>query len=344
VPVTDLLVHEGDVVISTQGRSFWILDDVTPLRQLSDSIAARRLHLFEPRVATRMRYPLHIGGVGQERTTPADPEFPPPGAMLAYWLGDTTATLRLEVRDARRRLVRVFSSDSGNAASAGAPAQGARTQGAVARRDSSGVRGETRLPLPPLEAVGASRLPRRAGLNRFTWDLAWAGPWEEKAARSGREGPLVAPGRYILRLTSGADTATRTLVVREDPRVTRDGVSNADLAAAAATALRLRDMVSEVNLVIARVERERRRLTSAAGAPGAAADTLARLDSLRALLVTPPVRYSRPALQEHVRYLYQAATGADQRLGRDILERERTLRKELDGVEQALRAMGMTGT
>jgi hypothetical protein len=116
-----------------------------------------------------------------------------------------------------------------------------------------------------------------------------------------------------------------------DPRVERDGVTLADLREQLAHNLRVRDMVSEVNAMVQRIDAARQRL---AGASGAARDTLARLEALRARIVTPPIRYSKPELQAHIQYLYGMTLGADQKVGRDALERYRQLRGELDQVER----------
>jgi hypothetical protein len=97
-PITDLKVHRKDLVISTQGRSFWILDNLTPLHQMSDAIAGAEgrdpssgATLFKPRDAYRFRYTAGFGGVESNRSNPADPQYPPAGAMIDYWLAGASA-------------------------------------------------------------------------------------------------------------------------------------------------------------------------------------------------------------------------------------------------------------
>jgi hypothetical protein len=124
-----------------------------------------------------------------------------------------------------------------------------------------------------------------------------------------------------VRLTVGDWSATRPLVVRIDPRIAREGVTQADLEAQLAHNLRVRDLVTEVNRLVARVAEAKRTATG---------DALARLNALEATLVTPPVRYSRPGLQAQIQYLYGLGTQADQRMGRDAAERYQTLRRELN--------------
>jgi photosystem II stability/assembly factor-like uncharacterized protein len=314
-PVTDVKVHRGDLVLSTQGRGFYILDDLSPLRQLGPATAAAPAHLFRPREAHRVRYPSRFGGAESARQSSGDPEYPPPGATVDYWLA-AAGPATLDVVDAGGRVVRSFSSAS----------SGERTQPPA----------EASMRAPTLERVGTPALPARAGLNRFVWDLAHAGPWDANAARAGRNGPMVLPGTYSLRLTAGGRTATQPLEVRADPRVLRDGVTPAVLREQLAHNLRVRDLVSDANRAAARLRAAKTRLTTAGPA---AADTLARLAAVEERLVTPPVRYSRPGLQAHVGYLYGLTTQADQQVGRDAAERYRTLRAAIDRELAALDAV-----
>ncbi|MEO7962655.1 MAG: hypothetical protein ABIT38_01965 [Gemmatimonadaceae bacterium] len=304
VPVTDIRVHHGDVVLSTQGRSFWVLDNVSVLRQLSDDALKGGAYLFTPRESIRHRYAGSFGGVEEDRANPADPQYPPMGAQLDYWLANANSAVTLDIVDSRGKVIRSFSS-------AGA--------------------GETQSVQPTMrqmsiERLGAPRLPNAAGTNRFYWDFSVAGPWDASARRSGRDGPLVVPGTYQVRLTSGSYTSTRQLVVKIDPRVARDGVTLADMQEQFDHNVKTRDMVSEVNQLAAQIDDGRKRLATAASA----ADTLKALEALRAKVIMPNIRYSKPELQAHIQYLYSMTTQADQRIGRDAIQRFNVLRKELD--------------
>ena len=312
-PVTDMKVHRGDLVLATQGRSFWILDDLTALHQLSDSLRGAPIALLAPRPAYRIQYPSRFGGAESNRAASGDPEYPPRGAAIHYWLASApSGTLTLDILDAAGRVVRSFSSE----------AEGERAQPPL----------EPGMRAPQLERVGTPRLPTARGLNRFTWDLAHAGSWSSNARRSGRNGPMALPGTYTVRLTSGGWSATQPLVLRMDPRVTRDGVTLADLRAQHAHNLRVRDMVTEVNMLVERLQAEAKKESAAGG----------RQEALRVVerkLVTPATRYSRPGLQAQIQYLYGLGTSADQKLGRDALERYATLRKELDAIQRELQPL-----
>jgi hypothetical protein len=149
------------------------------------------------------------------------------------------------------------------------------------------------------------------------------------------------PGNYRVRLTSGSWSATQQLAIRPDPRATADGITLAILHEQLEHNLRTRDLVTEVNQLVAQVDGARRRLGDAAGA---AADTLGKLNALRAKLVTPPIRYSKPELQAHIQYLYGMTLSADQKPGRDAVERYRVLRTELDErIKEARAILGNGG-
>ena len=307
-PVTDLRVHRKDLVLSTQGRSFWILDDLSPLHQLSDRVTRERPHLFAPREAVRYRYSAGFGGVEGSRPASAEqPEYPPSGAAIDYWLPAEGDTVTLDVLDERGRVVRSFSSE----------AAGER---AVPTAEPSMRRVE-------MERVGTPRLPAKAGLNRFVWNASLPGPWSESAERSGRNGPMAAPGRYAVRLKVGDYSATQPLLLRADPRLARDGVTGAVMAEQLAHNVRVRDLVSEANLLAERMKAARTRLTKQGG--GAADSTLAALEPLERRLVAESVRYGRPGLQTQIAYLYEMNLNADQKVGRDAVARYATLRREL---------------
>jgi hypothetical protein len=324
--VTDLKVHKKDLVLSTQGRSFWILDNLTPLHQLTDAIAQANANLFKPRDAYRFRYTAGFGGVESNRSNPADPQYPPAGAMIDYWLPNgLNGDITLEVLDGTNTVIRRFSSEGA----------GERQQ----PPDQPGMRA------PELVTVGTPRLPKATGLNRFTWDLTLAPPVDPGRQGGGggggggggrSNGPVVVPGNYTVRLAAGGKTMTQPLVIRIDPRVQKDGVTLADLREQFQHNMRVRDMVTEVNTLVANIENARQRLRNASGA---AADTLKKIDDLRAKLVTPAIRYSKPELQAHIQYLYSLTSQADQKIGRDAVDRLKVLRVELDARQAEARAL-----
>ena len=128
---------------------------------------------------------------------------------------------------------------------------------------------------------------------------------------------MVAPGTFAVRLTANGASATQPLVLRADPRVARDGITQTVLETQLAFNLKVRDLVSDANHVAEQLR-------------------TAKMPALDAEFFTPPVRYSRPGLQAHITYLYGMTTGADQRVGRDAIERYAELRKALDALKSKL--------
>jgi hypothetical protein len=131
-----------------------------------------------------------------------------------------------------------------------------------------------------------------------------------------------------VKLTSETSTETKPLTVMEDPRITQAGVTTAQLREQFEISLKVRDLVSDVNKLVARVRQAQAKLRNSTGPD---ADRLAKLNELASHLITPSIRYSKPELQTHITYLYTLSSGADQKLGHDVTERYAVLRKELDG-------------
>jgi len=310
-PVTDMKLYRGDLVLSTQGRSFWILDDVTALSRLSDRIMARPAELLKPRDSWRLRYASGFGGEESNRTSSADPQYPPRGAMIDYLLArNTPGPVTIDILDRSGSVIRSYTSEMQQQVMVHLPPD---------------------LHTPDMALVGTSRLTTNAGLNRVIWDFAYPGPWDSNPRRNGRDGPLAPPGTYTVRLTANGVTQSQPLVLRADPRVTRDGVTTEILRAQLAHNLRVRDLVSEVNIAVAKL--------SAVDKTGRTAHALRQLQSLQQLLVTPSIRYSEPALQSNIQYLYTAALSADQRVGHDAQMRYVELRRQLDDVMLRLRPL-----
>ncbi len=205
--VRDLVVHGDDLVAATHGRGFWILDDITPLRQAADAEAAAGAYLYQPAIAIRVRR-------DQNTDTPLPPEEPaarnpPDGAVIDFWLKDATrGPVTLEFLSSSGALLRRFSSTDGISPT---PAELAKQMNVSLFW--------ARIPRP---------LPGITGMHRFVWDLHMAPPESIEhdfpiSAIPGNtprqpEGPLVVPGRYTVRLTVIGVRYERPLTIQMDPR------------------------------------------------------------------------------------------------------------------------------
>jgi hypothetical protein len=336
-PITDIEVWRQDLVLSTMGRSFWVLDDLTPLHQLTPAVRDAGAHLFAPRAAYRARW---VGSL--ERRFPGfAPEYPPMGAAIHYVLHQPAqGTLRLEILDEKGAVLRSFESAAPGGGSAGAARAEAAEQGMRAPQARSGS--------PPL--VNA------AGMHRFVWDLRLDGPRAALGQRTGGAGPIVAPGSYTVRLDAGDWSATQPLEVRIDPRVAAEGVTDADLEAQLALSVRIRDALSELRDAVARIRKLRERVAdrrqqaieggfATADSPlvAQALSIEARFSEIERLLVqTAEGKVGaelEPQLDDQLDYLYGMLQGADQRPGHDAYERFDDVRRELDAQLAALEAL-----
>lgn len=295
-PVTDLKVFRGDLVVSTMGRGVWILDQVSVLRQIS-KLSAGQTTLLEPSPAYRIRYDVMTG--------PADPQFPPPGAVIDYVLGAQAGEgARLEVFDAAGKRIRVFESG---------PVQGLET--------TQGMRA------PETRPVGPPALSTKAGGHRFIWDLRHEGV----PGFRGMRGPLVAPGEYRLRLSVGAFSEERSLMVRSDPRLIKDQVTDAMIAEQTRLLLDIRDKVAEARSLLQKAGESRSRARADRSPQGAS--RLAALDAVIARLETAGGFYPQPMLIDQFAAVARMLGQADQKPGRDAYERFHDLVLELEAVK-----------
>ena len=309
VPINDIKIHRGDLIIATQGRGFWIMDNLSPLY---DRQFASTGYLFKPRDQYRMRY---SGGGGFGRGGPWLPQYPQAGAQIDYYVpANYSGEVKLEVLDAKNAVIRTFSSEA-----PGRPAGGGGGGGGDPDEDMR----------PAFGGGGQARPSKAPGLNRFTWDLRYPGPWNAATnAPAPGGGPTAVPGQYQVRLTLGGAPMTRSFTLREDPRVTEDGVTQATLQEQFDIGVKVRDLVSDANKLAARVRDAKR-----ANLP---ADIKAQVDAVEAQLITPPIRYSKPELLTHITYLFSLTNQADQKLGRDVTERYTFLKAELDRLTAAM--------
>lgn len=202
--IRDLVIKDDDVVVGTHGRSFWILDDITPLRQLTAAVGRADIHLYRPQNAIRFRW-------NKNTDTPLPQEEPagqnpPDGAIINYWLKQPAQRVALDVLDATGRMVRSYSSED------------------PPETMLEGVN------VPPYWVRPPQVLEKQAGMQRFVWDLRYAAPAGANFAypiaaiyrNTPRvpNGPWVAPGTYTVRLTVDGKAFRQPLAVRMDPRVT----------------------------------------------------------------------------------------------------------------------------
>ena len=202
--IRDLVIHGDDVVVGTHGRSFWILDNITSLRQIDSAIAVSDVHLFTPQTTYRVCR-------DNNTDTPLPPEEPagknpPDGAMLDYFLRFAANEVEIEIVDSAGKIVRKFSST-----------------------DKPEQINESKLNIPKYWIRPQQMPPTVAGMHRFVWDLHYPAPQsvrhEYPIAAIYRDtprlplGPAALPGRYTVKLSVNGKSYTQSLMIKMDPRV-----------------------------------------------------------------------------------------------------------------------------
>jgi photosystem II stability/assembly factor-like uncharacterized protein len=204
--IRDLVIHENDVVVGTHGRSFWILDDISPLRQLTAATAASEVVLFAPSAAYQVRR-----SVATDTPLPPDEPTspnPPDGAVIDYFLkARATGPVTLEILDSKMNLVRRFTS-----------------------ADPVDTVNPDTLEIDPRWIRPARPLQTDAGPHRFVWDLHYPsldgarGRYPISAiyhdTPPASTGPAVMPGKYTIKLSVGGKVFEQPLIIKMDPRVT----------------------------------------------------------------------------------------------------------------------------
>lgn len=254
VPIHDLVVKDDDLVVATHGRSFWILDDISPLRQMSDEVPESKVHLFTPRPAYRF---ISSGGfhdkptAGKSYTSSGTFIFayrqqekpngekvskyldagqnPPSGVIVHYYLKEKPeGQITLTFLEAGGKVIRTFSSEEKKeeqVISVGTEADGK-------------------------EKKEGPHVPKAAGANRFVWDMHYADPVKIEGYKDSEDflvGPPAPPGTYQVQLKVGDQTYSAEFQIKKDPQISS---TQEDLQAQFELLLAIRDKVSEAHNTI----------------------------------------------------------------------------------------------
>ena len=324
VPINDIKIHHNDLVVATQGRALWVLDNLAPLQQITPQVTTTAGHLYKPRDGYRTRVAPNILG-------PSIDYFLPTGS---------SGPVTIEILDAAGSVVNTYNSETpvggggrGRGGRGGQPASQQPAPTAAGRGGAPGTAPTTTSMEPPddPDAGGGGgrgrggpppRVTKEGGHNRFVWDARYS---------TGLSAP---PGRYQARVKAGDWTATEPFELLIDPRIAAEGVTAADLKEQFDHNMRVRELGSEAGALLTRVR-------AALNNPDQAKAAKAR--AIYEKLVNTPegVRYNKPGLQAHIQYLGSMTSSVDQKIGRDAIERYQVLKKELDALKAEATALGL---
>ncbi len=305
-PITDMRIHRGDLVMSTMGRSFWILDNISTLSQMT-GLTVDQASLFRPRDTYRYRYP--SGARSSEM-----PRYPRPAVIIDYTLVDSVSTpLKLEVINSDGAVINTFFSDSDKVKIAD-----------QVKEDMSTNR---------VEYIVDNSLSTDIGLNRYRWDMTEAGPWHKNEDRRYKNGPVAPPGDYTIRLTVDDEQMVQSFQLLMDPRLEQQ-VSIAEVTEQVALHRNVKELFAKARRTLDDLEKEKKGLAKKKEQTAEDKERFIEVDELIAQLKTKEGIYELPRLVDQISYLYNLLGDSDQMPGQDAFDRYEELKS-------ALKSMGL---
>ncbi len=269
VPVHDLRIKDGDVIAATHGRGFWVMDNISSLRQLNTQVAAKGSHLFKPTDGFRTDFSggffaqlMALFGSGGSQLG----ANPPGGALIQYYLREPNQRVTLEFMDAAGKPIKSFTSEQDPETAADSLRLEGMKAGIADSLVKTGLTRDSALKVATAQTSNPAflmqqvdieeffsrpprpaRVPNRAGLNTFSWDMRY--PDAERFEgmimwAAGTQGPIAPPGAYSVKMTVGGSSETQTFRLRKDPRAE---ATDADLVEQFRLLIAIRDKTTEAN-------------------------------------------------------------------------------------------------
>jgi len=299
-PITDIKIFRGDLILSTMGRSFWILDNITSLRQQEINSLNDSAFLFKPDTTIRYRYP-------KIRTGGGVAQYPRTRVIIDYYLPKGASNVQLEILDASNTsLVTILSG-------------------------TSSVKEVENMDLSQVFRYVDKRLSTKEGINRFNWNLKQKGAWSSNKSRKFKNGPMVAPGMYTAKLTVNGKSFEQPIEIVIDPRVKDDGISKSDIENQIIKQNQIQDLLSEARQLQDKLEKEVNSLK------GKKSTRLAKINTLLKQLKNDSGAYPQQMFISQVSYLLYMISGADQKPGQDAENRFIELSAQFNTIKQMLK-------
>ena len=293
-PITDIKIFRGDLILSTMGRGFWILDNVTPLREQAMNTLAETPHVFKPDNTIRYRYP--------KVSSRAFPNYPRTSVIIDYFIPKGNKDgVQLEIFNDKNESVVTIVNDK--------------------KQLKSEVKLVEDMNLSHTFRYVDTKLEDKPGLNRFHWDLSSKGPWTKNEKRRYKNGPMVAPGSYMVKLTVGTKTFTQPFDIVMDPRVEETGLTKNDIQTQIKMQNKIIDLLSEANQLQSKLEKE---VIAAKG------EKLDKLKTILKQLKNDEGAYPQQMLVSQISYVLYMISGADQLPGQEATNRYEELKKQFN--------------
>lgn len=298
-PVTDIKIHQNDLVLSTMGRGFWILDNLSPLHQNIEQTNANQLL----KIKDNYRTPRMRGAEGVEYRTP--------GIEIFYYLAkDVESKIELKILTPANSLVKSYSSVGDTAK------EKSNTDMATGFYRSRG---------------GKPTLKKSAGWHKIKWDMRYFGAWDKKTPEGNNYGPYVSPGTYKVLLTINDQTLEAKATVLIDPRLQAAQICVNDLIQQEELALQVRDLQSEAKKLSAEIEKELSALNDLPPKKQKRkAEFMKSLEDIQKAFETADGRYMKPMLLAQISYLSSMINRADHAPGQDAHKRFEELKGEFE--------------
>ena len=314
-PITDIKIFRNDLIASTMGRSFWILDNISSMQQdiLKVLSSKEKPRLFKPVDTHRYR---HRGSYSS-----AVPSYPSASLIIDYYLPEASKdAVELDILDAGGNVIRTFTS----------------------KRDTSKKDMEPVWDMATNFVYPAynSNLQSKAGLNRFKWDMRHQGAWDKNKNRSYANGPMVAPGTYTARLRVKDQVQEQSFRLLLDPKVVANGVNEKIVKEQVALSLKVIDLLSAAKMASVEIKSERKKLGERIKKGAASAMEKARdqkLATWESALETAEGRYQKPTLIAQLSYLSSMINRADQVPGKDAYDRFDELKGQWEALAKEMK-------
>lgn len=307
-PITDIKIFRGDLVLSTMGRGFWILDNITTLRDDAIADLSDTPHLFKPDTTIRYRYP-------KVRSGGSFPKYPRTAIYIDYYLPEATEGLQLEILNTKNMPVISIYTDS--------------------TLLKSSVEELEDMNLSTTYRFVTKKLSAKKGLNRFAWDLRERGPWHREEKKRFKNGPMVPPGTYTVRLTLGETMLTQAVEVIPDPRVMEQGMTQDLLEEQHQMQRQVIQLLNDARLLQDTLEKEVKVLETKKE-EGESATRLKKVKKALKQLKNDEGAYPKQVLVAQISYIYNMVNGADQKIGVDVKERHKELSTMLTAIKNEL--------